>query len=439
MLTHFRTQFPVGQGFFHVGHLLSDDGTRFSYVVDCGAMRKYSSARDREIARLTRGWDGSRMVDILFISHAHDDHINGLPLLFAKRRGLRVDTVMMPLMSMEERLIAFARTSVEEPAAAASEFYREFILDPVSAISQFEPNQIVLVEGDSPGGGGAPFSRPQDNNDGGPDGADLLTSEARGWKPVGKGVIYRNGQDPNGHSRIGAMPSRRSPSTVVMPDSSGVLVRPASGIEWLLAPYIDPMVGAKKATFTRALAGSLKTTAVTLRARLADPDYVLNLLAKHESELRDAYSRVVGDLNITSMCIYSGLPRNHRPATPASFRASLGRWRIQQHQVDKIAWLGTGDADLKHHLRRQAFLRHYGKLLEEVITLTLPHHGSEGNFHPELVARTQPRICVAAADSFGKWRHPGSGVVQSLASFGNTVHTVTSAEMSLVHESFDLP
>lgn len=436
MLSHFRTQHPVGQGFFHVGRLLAGDGTSFSYVVDCGAMRKYSSARGREIAKVIRDWDDSRTLDILFLSHAHEDHVNGVPLLLAKKRGLRADTVMMPLLSMEERLIAFARTSLEDPAAAASEFYREFTLDPVSAIGQFEPNQIVLIEGGSQGGG-APFSRPQDNNDGGPEGAGLLTQETRGWKPVGKGVIYRHAQA--GHSRVSAIPSGKSTSTVVMPDSAGVLVRTASGIDWLLAPYIDPVLRATQATFIRALAGSLKTTSTALRAQLADPAYVLNLLAKRESELRDAYRRVARDLNITSMCLYSGLPRHFRTTAPTTYKARLGRWSMEHPRVNKLGWLGTGDADLKHYRRRQAFLRHYGTLLEEVISLTLPHHGSEGNFHPELIERSRPLICVASADSFGTWRHPGSGVVQSVANFGNTVQTVTSAEMSLVHEAMHLP
>jgi beta-lactamase superfamily II metal-dependent hydrolase len=100
----------------------------------------------------------------------------------------------------------------------------------------------------------------------------------------------------------------------------------------------------------------------------------------------------------------------------------------------KIGWLATGDADLKTKKRRAAFLRHYRKLLDHVVTLTIPHHGSEGNFDVELLTRVDPEFCVAAADSVGKWRHPGTNVVQAIASHGRFLSVVTSKEPSEVEE-----
>jgi phage terminase large subunit GpA-like protein len=52
-----------------------------------------------------------------------------------------------------------------------------------------------------------------------------------------------------------------------------------------------------------------------------------------------------------------------------------------------------------------AFSRHYRRHLRRVLTLTMPHHGSERNFHPDLLRQIGPALCVAAADSYRDWRH----------------------------------
>lgn len=67
-------------------------------------------------------------------------------------------------------------------------------------------------------------------------------------------------------------------------------------------------------------------------------------------------------------------------------------------------------------------------------TLTIPHHGSENNFNAELLTRVDPSFCVVAADAVGKWRHPGSAIVQAVASHGLFLSVVTSETPSEVEE-----
>lgn len=221
-----------------------------------------------------------------------------------------------------------------------------------------------------------------------------------------------------------------------MSDTVGVTLPGGRGVDWLLAPYLDPAVKSQERAFLHGLARRLGLKTTALKQKILKSSYLLELLCKHESELRDSYSSIERDMNLTSMCLYSGPARPLSSSNRLYFQGMYGSWQVdaQIGMFGRFAWLGTGDADLRTIGRRQKCFDHYGDLLSRVSTLTLPHHGSEGNFHSELLDRVQPSFLVAAADQVGKWRHPGSNVVQAVASFGKFVSTVTSAEMSRVEE-----
>ncbi len=421
-----------------MGMVKLQKGRFIRYVVDCGSMAMYTSARNREISEAISQWGIGTKVDFLFVSHAHADHVNGLRKLFDPPSGLRVETVFMPLLSMEERLFAFARTSVEDPLAASDDFYREFTVDPIAALTQLEPTRIVLVRRGTQDGN-APFANPDTDGDS-PTGAQILMDDQQDWKLVGSGVIGEH--QPADGERVppatdqtkNIAGSIRKVNVLEMPDTVGLLVTDKNSIHWLFSPYIDPLVKSKERDFLEKLAALLCLSVEDLAKKAANSNFRLELLTKHESALRQAYMDVEKDLNLTSMCLYSGPSR--QPASPNEvFSSSLhAGWHFRLSPAVRCGWLGTGDADLKTQSRRESFFKHFGALLKNVQTLTLPHHGSEHNFHRELLDRIQPKFCVAAADQVGKWRHPGSGVIQAVASFGAFVSVVTSGTKSLAED-----
>lgn len=86
----------VGQGLFYSGRI--DD---FNFIYDCGSENRrhmLSVIRDFKRQKLT----GSK-VDLLILSHLHDDHVSGLSALF--ENGTLVDTVVLPYLSPVERLM----------------------------------------------------------------------------------------------------------------------------------------------------------------------------------------------------------------------------------------------------------------------------------------------------------------------------------------------
>ena len=73
---HRRIQHPVGQGFFHTA-LVSTPTSSFRYVYDCGS----NSGRpvlNGAIDAYRNAWDADETLDLLCLSHAHNDHFNGL-------------------------------------------------------------------------------------------------------------------------------------------------------------------------------------------------------------------------------------------------------------------------------------------------------------------------------------------------------------------------
>ena len=437
-LTMTRQQWAVGQGGFHTGRLLEDGDVRIRYVFDCGAMSTYEAARNSCIDSYIAGEGGKGTdLDYLFITHAHDDHLNGVKRLLDATKGMKVKVIVMPLLSVVDRLISYARTASVDPKAGANGFYRSFIVDPVRAVSQFGPAQIIQVR--SNGEGGAPFSMPDSDQDfDGPFARSNEPGPRMPLKMVGSGAVQRV-TSPAAASKTAQ--AKAKPQVWIADDSLGFLYRGATpNATWLLAPYVDPRVEEDAAAFMAALATERKTTVAELKIWLKKTSNLTLLLTHGLPHLVAAYHAVSKDLNVTSLSLYSGpLPDEvvKPPAADIKFSILTGPI-VVTNSDDRAAWLGTGDAALKEVARRKNFLEHYGKLLEQVHTFVLPHHGSEGNFDVELLKEIPAFLCIAAADRFHKWRHPGTGVVQAVASEGRLLCVVTAAAVSQVIEMVEL-
>lgn len=427
VFTNNRIQRAVGQGFFHTASLVEDDQLRLRYIYDCGAKSDYEKERGERIDELLAHTGKQAKLDILFLSHIHEDHVNGAEKLLDKTDGLKVDTIVLPLLPIEDRLIAFGRSITDDQAANKNAFFRDLIVDPAAALARFGPRRILFVRRGSPddgapGRGEGPIEPVEDGERPRP---RLGEDAEQAWKLVGTGSVEEgNGIFPHAEAsdvRVSTMPD------------SIALAMPVPGAAqfWLLAPFVDPMVEDKRAEFLDALAEKLKMPVDELEAELCDTAFVQDLVVNKTSKLKQAYGAIAKDLNITSLSLFSG-PARSAQGEERGLRCHFGRWSANDN--GRIAWLGTGDAALKQKSRRTAFLDHYGQLLGEVATLTMPHHGSDHNFHPELLSAVGPSFCVVAADKYSTWNHPGAHMSQAIASSGRFLSIVTSNPASTVSE-----
>jgi len=432
---HVAEQRPVGQGGFHFGWVSSAQGHMgwddphwpvpsdgISYVYDCGAMPRYKDARAREIQAVCQRFPNGRL-DFLFLSHFHADHVNGLPALLSKKGGLSVDTIIMPWVDHLERMVVYGRALAIGAARQSDAFYRSLVVDPVSALGRFGPRQIVQLReagpDDEPPAGEEPGRPDGEIQPGGEREADRERRSA--WGLIGRGSVRHR------QAQVG----RGAPAAVFDVDGAVAVQATPGALDWLLAPYVQGG-RLRKVAFLRALAKELGLSIRRTREEIDDPECRLHLVTDNATAVRNAYRAVERDLNLTSMSLFSGPRRGanlleHRWRGSSLFFSSID-W-FHWHGED-CAWIATGDADLTNRGRRSSFVRYFKKLRPNIGTLVLPHHGSEHNFHKDLLAELKPGLCLVNADSYSNWRHPATSVVQAVASSGAACHVVTSDERS---------
>ena len=424
-ITHKRVQHPIGQGFFHSAEIAVGDATPLTYVYDCGAMGKYATARNVCIDAYVAAQGAGTELDLLFVSHVHADHVNGLPRLLAPKTGLKADTIVLPLTEPAERAMAFAAAISLNPHVAEDEFLRAMTIDPGAALSRFSPRQIIYIrrggrEDQPPNSVEPPLISPD-----GPRvaGREVGTSGST-WKLVGHGTV----------SPVAAAIANGGQVQVVMPDSLAIAIGSGQLI-WLLLPYVDPAVVSQRRKFQSALAKGLKIPFKSIGPWLAAPTNMHALVTVDIDLLKDAYTAVAYDLNVTSLCLYSGPALFNPKGTRRFLDGRHGGAAVQAAGGDdiRLGWLGTADADLKQTYRRSNFLHHYDNLLSQVATMTLPHHGSARNFHKELLG-IGADVHIVPAAQYRSWPHPGASVVQSVFSAGKALHVVTSAPVSRSNE-----
>ena len=118
----------VGQGLFYSGILNSDSTKKpFSFVYDCGTESNrdflYREIDDfKELLPRFKSSSNKRFLNLLVISHFHDDHVNGVEYLL---RDVIVDTVVIPYM--KEDLVLLARLESKKTEVYLDEFYRDAI------------------------------------------------------------------------------------------------------------------------------------------------------------------------------------------------------------------------------------------------------------------------------------------------------------------------
>ncbi|WP_157949079.1 hypothetical protein [Neorhizobium huautlense] len=170
--------------------------------------------------------------------------------------------------------------------------------------------------------------------------------------------------------------------------------------DWILLPYVHPVDDASRKRFVkdmRAALGARRTGNTKLReallARLGSMNTIKELVAIYQRHFP-------GGHNAVSMSLYSGAlaQRPTAPGRPTSrWATSIGYPEYRHHfwQDDGMGWLGTGDAALLQDKWRKPWREFYEPFGDCVGIMTLPHHGSAHNFHPDILEFGDIRYALA--------------------------------------------
>lgn len=372
--------FPVGQGLFATGFLKTKSGKLQTYrwVYDCGSN---SSTRlvDNAIDALKTDCRGAK-IDLLTLSHFHEDHINGVVKLL---NSIGARTLMLPWAPLWQRLaIAFDQGfDVSDPEML-------FFVDPFQYFTGVAPDsfdQILFVMPSEGGGPAFPSEPPDEPTD--PDVAG---------RPGRPDLFYDLGISSNDDSYVHKVR--------ILDQGKSFQVKRV----WEFVPYNDPATRPDDPlSFETDVEQSKKDL---LSAEAGKRQGALGALKK-------SYRKKFGTvgMNNVSLFLYGG---------------AIGKWqgwqlcecRICQfmdschhfHEVEtRAAIIFTGDGNLKNYEKWRSFSMYLG---QERATRTsvfqVPHHGSKNNSFAGLAAAAAPDISVISSDPVHSYGHPHAEVLR---------------------------
>lgn len=387
-----RIFYPVGQGaFYSETHKLGD--RTFTMVYDCGS----STLKKKEMEKIIENaFAENSVIDVLFISHFHADHVNGIELL-AKR--CEVKLVVLPLITDEEMVLVNAINL---------------------SVYGFDSTRI--------------FERPED---------------FFGKRTSFIGILQTDDGDSDKHEYVSLSKfneanekmRRHSEETDSKGDGANIKVekldekiteRKRSGTLFYISNAVGEDVSNEDLTDCwrfipfnyRADERMKKFEDELFKYGLTIEDVAIRIakgcLGEYITRVRKAYKAVCGGLNDGSMILYSGREKND---TIYMFDLSCLRdfFKMKKHERFRLAFWGEAQSGCLYmgdiNLNRDSIVADIkvklGHRLNFVGTLQVPHHGSKHNFSADILL---PNMFYAVF-SYGKdnsYKHPSVEVLRQV-------------------------
>lgn len=393
-----RVIHPVGQGAFYSEHFILGNRNEVNVLYDCGAKSPWKYALDREIGNFYAG--KNNVIDVLFISHFDEDHVNGIYELVNTRK-LTVNKVILPILK-KEKWLRITEYGIE---------YYQGYLNVLNAFRQ-SGTQLIFVN---------PVIGRQEHN-----------FETYTLDKLGEGHISDNesNDDANIDNIIDNSKHINSGDRIKIADES---------IEWIYIPiYFDTLLNLRdkvKNAIEQIPYGDKTLKVEDLEKNIG------NLPLDILKQINEAYISVIHDNNKPSMLCYSGPEQNDNfsiKSYDCFYRYCWNyHWlydhcsRIVEYHLRKrmIATLYTGDSTLKREQCNQIASKLSKKdkkgnvflnLVPHIGILQLPHHGSKYNITLSSVEKyigIDYRFLITFA-SFGlgnSYGHPAPQLIGNLS------------------------
>lgn len=364
-----RKFLPVGQGAFYCEQFGREDNEdRVNIVYDCGTLSGQNCLETciRDIFKQ------GETIHAVFLSHLHEDHINGLPFLM---KYCRVEKIFFPLIT--ESNVPYMSLYNTIKTNNQNAFSVKFIRNPYEAFDtlglEYTP-QLYGVTSDT---------------------EDGLRIDAR---PVA------SGRDVSGHIFDSGMRKMNLCN------------------DWLYVPYNfkqDDRLRNLQRQFQIIMGQQL--TGDRLQALWEDN------IGSARKDIKEAYRRVKGDFNTNSMTLYSGIKCDIK-AQVLFCKNHIRCCCTNQYVAKKIGCLYTGDYDAKEQEHWEALYNAYNTYWGSIGCVQLPHHGSRYNYNEGFMALDAFFIMSAGLNH--RHNHPHSNVIKNLLYYGRFPHIVTEQRTS---------
>lgn len=343
----------VGQGAFYTEHFSirkHDTDNYINIVYDCGTSSGKEYIEDQIKSRFKKG----QYIHALFISHLHEDHINGIPILI---EHCNVKRIFFPLISSENRILLKAIYKYVVVDENLQEFVIEFIDSPVSAIKHLL-NKL--------------------------DKRDHTTIELIGVK------------EAHGENDLTSTHDYEGVEVFNSGENAMDKIDDTLSSFWEYIPY-----NFKQIERIEELKEELRKNKVSLES-LEKWDVEVVKLA------RKAYGKLEGGLNTNTMTLYSGNINSNRCSDYFWMECLVGiAWNFS-----RMGCLYMGDYNAKKSAEFAELKTKYQAYWNNISCIQVPHHGSKKNFNADLIG--PGRICVISVGKNNKYGHPNSEVINAI-------------------------
>ena len=366
-----RRFLPVGQGAFYCEQFGAvDNEDRVNVVYDCGTFsgQNYLETCIRDIFKQ------GEIIHAVFLSHLHDDHINGLPFLL---RYCRVEKIFFPLIT--ESNVPYMSLYNIIKTKNQNAFSVKFIQNPYEAFDglglEYTPQLYGITS----------------------DAEDGLRIDAR---PVA------SGRDASGYIFNSGMRKMNICK------------------DWLYVPYNFKQ--------TDRLQELQRQFQIIIGQQLTGDELQVLWEANIGSarkDIKEAYRRVKGDFNTNSMTLYSGINCDIKDQV-LHYKNNIRWCHANQYIAKKIGCLYTGDYDAKKQQHWDALCNEYKVYWGSIGCVQLPHHGSRYNYNEGFM--DLDAFFIMSSGLNHRYNHPHSTVIKNILYNGKYPYIVTEQRASEV-------
>lgn len=406
----------VGQGLFYSGEIGD-----FSFIYDCGV--KQTGVKKKRRTHLTsivkdyiwhkKQESGNLNIDLLMLSHLHEDHISGLDTLF--NNEISVDTVILPYLTPIERLMV----ALQSPNL--SNWFYDFWADPVTFLIENGVKRIILIGGEEGYPPEENFDRLIDRRENKVDYDEMRNDDEL------KRKVEKNDQQLQ-EFLDGRVLLAKSHNKSLM----------VQGI-WFFRFFNYKLEDQQQKNFEACITNkSISNNLIeVIRDKL------------QRKKLHHCYKTLNGDFNNTSLVVYHGpIPYEGKYLISGNVRYLLHPKYIQYDKPDELLEfvkshssriyyrkipnlqfldLGirhntghflTGDIDL--NIKMNEITTHFKPYFSRIGVVLIPHHGSKENWNISLLKKIRDSIWVASA-GINNVDHPNFDVTNKIfqRGFGN--------------------
>ena len=379
-----RTFWPVGHGAFYTEQFVEEGNVVFTAVYDCG------SEQEEALYNCVDAFKGNiksiNQIDVLFISHFHADHVNGLVELL---HGTKVKNLVIPQLTDGYVLECLCSNGTTQMGIEANNFVWKLYKGEDRDIAEkvYEVAELAAEER-----GDERFAEPIEG--------------ARGHKFI-KGRL------------------------------NATLFGFNKNYLWEYIPYNSEL------SKSQALVEAFKLNGFTSVGGSLDINRVYGELQNQEGweTIQNIYGSVyTSGHNKYSMPVFSGLMNNANSKTNLIERGCLWPWLISNRgpQNEWINCLYTGDFEpgKKKMSNLVKYLDEIDMAWDRTYTLQIPHHGSKNNISPRLYKNGMIGIISAAVGD--KHHHPNVQTIQEAWRNGTFVWVVTDFAITGFTQWFEI-